>query len=121
MTCAVHGDDFLSEASEEDLDWFDEVLDSLFLVKRKGRAGPGARGGSTVDYLHRGIVFYPDYGFEYCPDEKHTLKLLELLGMTECGFAPTPMVQGEKAVDGLEADLLPEAQKRIYMLSLIHI
>lgn len=109
ITCVIHGDDFLSEGEQKQLDWLDTELDKHYTVTRKGRVGPGAADNQTViEYLHRKIRFVENWGFEYCPDEKHVAKAVEMLGLTDAKPCPTPMIQGAKpdpnALDELNAE-----------------
>ena len=41
MATSVHGDDFISCGAKKDLDWFEELLEQRYKLKKGGRLGPG--------------------------------------------------------------------------------
>jgi hypothetical protein len=83
-------------------------MDELFLTKRRGRAGPGRKGGAEVEFLHRRILFHDAVGFEYVPDTKHVAKAAAALGLAMTEGSPTPLMLGHNENEDSKAlDLLP--------------
>jgi len=65
----VHGDDFVSAASDMQLRWFKKVLESKFETKTT-IVGPEAKDEKTVRVLNRIITYTPE-GIEYEADQRH--------------------------------------------------
>lgn len=114
IVLVVHGDDFLSEGPQASLDWLDAELDKHYTVTRKGRVGPGTKGGEVVEYLHRKIVYREGWGYEYQPDPKHVKLCVEAMGLEGTKGAPTPIILNRKPMPD-DQDKLGPAKQKLYM------
>ncbi|CAK0815117.1 unnamed protein product [Prorocentrum cordatum] len=85
--CAGHGDDFVVEAYDEELDEFDKLMASRFKVKPQPRVGPG--GAAEGTFLNR-TVLWGEEGFGILPDPKLILKMVELYELKQAKPAETP-------------------------------
>ena len=78
----VHGDDFVWEGRDRDLDWVLRVLKGQYELKDRGRLGPGPNDTKRVEMLGR-VIEYGKEGITWSGDPRH-LKLLEShFGMNE--------------------------------------
>eukprot|EP00973_Karenia_brevis_P081866 11349902-Karenia_brevis.AAC.1 len=89
----VHGDDFLSTATEANLRWLKGILDTTFEIKTK-IVGPEARDEKQLKILNR-IITYRDSGIDYEPDPRHAEIIIEQLGLKEGKEVSTPGVDQE--------------------------
>ena len=106
-TAICHGDDFLAEGYDEQLDELDELLRQQFEVTASARLGPGAPG--QTNYLKR-IIGYTDKlpgmedpGFFWTADPKHVDFMIQWTQKRGCKPAPTP---GTKATGQGRRDTL---------------
>ena len=109
LAVSVHGDDFTTTGEKRNIDWFEDLLESRYELKRGGRLGPGDDDKKELLVLNR-ILRYTQNGFEYEADPRQAEKLLEEFGLdNDCKQAATP---GAKLlVHQLEQDsVLPEDQ-----------
>ena len=74
----VHGDDFVSTAEGEDLEWFKSILETKFELKSKIIGHDDGDEGS-VKILNR-IIIVTHEGFEYEPDLRHAELVIKDLG-----------------------------------------
>ena len=66
---SVHGDDFISCGPKCELDWFEEVLESRYELKKGGRLGPGPNDAKEITVLNR-VLRWTDAGLEYEADPR---------------------------------------------------
>jgi hypothetical protein len=71
----VHGDDFVWEGREEDLDWILKVLEREYELKNRGRLGFGPKDVRKIDILGR-VIELTDQGIKLSGDPRHQ-QLLE--------------------------------------------
>ena len=96
----VHGDDFIVEGREEDLQWTRKVLESEYLVKMRALLGPERSDDKVADVLNR-VVEWKDDEFWYEADPRHVETMLSDMGMSDCkaGLLPGAKGQGEGESD----------------------
>ena len=51
LTCAVHGDDFTTLGNDENLDWFQQVMEKAFEIKVSGHIDAGCEGPNEIRIL----------------------------------------------------------------------
>ncbi|CAK0866686.1 unnamed protein product [Prorocentrum cordatum] len=115
-TAICHGDDFLAEGYDEQLDELDELLRQQFEVTASARLGPGAVGQTT--YLKRTIGYTDklpgceEPGFFWTADPKHVDFMIKWTQKRGCKPAPTPGTKatGQGRRDSL--DLLSKDRAR---------
>ncbi len=78
----VHGDDFVWEGREEDLDWILKVLEKEYELKNRGRLGFGPKDVKRIDILGR-VIELTDEGIMWSGDPRHQQLLEEHFGMKE--------------------------------------
>ena len=100
----VHGDDFVAVAEDEQLDFFERVLENSMEIKRVGRIGPGR--SSTGKVLKR-VVSWTGDGFTWEADPRLLGKLLKLLNLTDAKGATVP---GAKDVGKNDRDINNELE-----------
>ena len=79
----VHGDDFVIEGGQEDLDWTKGVLANMFLVKVSSILGPERQDDKVADILNR-VVAWRDDEVWWEADSRHVEKKLEDIGLVDC-------------------------------------
>jgi hypothetical protein len=84
----VHGDDFVSVASERNLIWFKTVLEGKFETKTN-IIGPDKDDGKCARVLNR-IISYTSEGIEYEADQRHAEAMIKDLNMTDAKAISTP-------------------------------
>jgi hypothetical protein len=80
MIGVVHGDDFVWEGKDEDLDWVLAVLQKEYGLKNRGRLGFGPNDVRRIDMLGRNIELTDD-GISWSGDSRHQKRLEEYFGM----------------------------------------
>ena len=60
MMGLVHGDDFLLVGSEEELRWFDEVLNAKYTARWEALLGKDGNEAQEMFFLNRLVRYYPD-------------------------------------------------------------
>ena len=83
----VHGDDFVAVAEDDQLDFFERVLENSMEIKRAGRIGPGR---SSAGKVLKRVVSWTGDGFTWEADPRLSGKLLKLLNLTEGKGATVP-------------------------------
>ena len=64
VTVVVHGDDFTSLGNDDNLDWFQKVMEAAFEIKVRGRLGIGCDGPNEIRILNR-IVRITESGLDW--------------------------------------------------------
>ena len=82
MSGAVHGDDFVWEGQDKDLDWVLKVMQDQYELKNRGRLGFGPNDVRKIDILGR-TVELTDKGITWQGDPRHQKLLEEYFGMDE--------------------------------------
>ena len=82
MNGAVHGDDFVWEGQDKDLDWVLKVMKDKYELKNRGRLGFGPNDVRKIDILGR-TVELTDKGITWQGDPRHQKLLEEYFGMDE--------------------------------------
>ena len=107
----VYGDDFISLASSENLQWFHAELGKAWTIKIRGTLGPS----SMPEYVQEIVVLnrlisWTSEGIELEADPRHAELVIRAVGVTGTK-ATTPMVK-EAADNSLEEDT-PLAQELV--------
>jgi hypothetical protein len=84
----VHGDDFTSVGSEEDLAWLDAEFKRSFEVKSQ-TLGPEARHSQQIRVLNR-IISWTAEGIVYEPDPRHAERVMAELGLEAARAVTSP-------------------------------
>ncbi len=92
LVCSVHGDDFTTTGSKEDLDWFENVIQEHYECTIQPRLGPGAGDAKEGIVLNR-VIRWGDEGIEYESDPRQTEKLVAECGFTGANTVATPGVR----------------------------
>ena len=93
METVVHGDDFLSIGSEEDLLWFDSEMAKRFKVKTL-LMGAKEHHVKQARFLNRIVSWEPE-GIIYEPDPRHAEILIRDMGLEKANGLKVPMVKEE--------------------------
>ena len=118
LRALVHGDDYATVGSFENLKWLQGELESAFEMKTV-IAGHSRREGVTTEakILNRVIRAVPS-GWEYEPDQRHVEIILEELRLKDCKTLSTPGIEESlkksDAEEELEAELLNPAATTQY-------
>jgi hypothetical protein len=80
MIGVVHGDDFIWEGADDDLDWVLKVMEKEYELKNRGRLGPGPNDVRKIDMLGR-IIEYTEEGITWSGDPRHQKLLEDYFGM----------------------------------------
>ena len=75
----VHGDDFIIEGADEELDYVQDVLAKNYEIKIRGRLGSGQRDVREIDMLGRKIRWH-EWGVSWEGDDRHKKLLEEYFG-----------------------------------------
>ena len=100
----VHGDDFVAVAEDDQLDFFERVLENSMEIKRVGRIGPGR---SSAGKVLKRVVSWTGDGFTWEADPRLSGKLLKLLNLSEGKGATVP---GAKDVGKDDRDVNSELE-----------
>jgi hypothetical protein len=76
----VHGDDFVWEGRDDDLDWVLKLLENEYELKNRGRLGLGPKDVRKIDMLGR-VIEIDETGITWVGDPRHTDLLKEYFGM----------------------------------------
>jgi hypothetical protein len=76
----VHGDDFVWEGRDEDLDWILQVLSKEYELKNRGRLGFGPKDVRKIDILGR-VIELTNEGIKWTGDPRHQQLLEDHFGM----------------------------------------
>ena len=82
LRLVVHGDDFTSIGSAEQLEWFAQQLASFWEVKVRATLGPEESDDKEVRILNR-TVKWEDWGISYEADQRHAELIVQEMGMQE--------------------------------------
>lgn len=88
LIVTVHGDDFTSSGSEEDLVWLRDTLKKKYEIKCT-ILGPEANHAQEVKVLGR-TLRWTEAGIEYEADARHQAIVVEELGLNDCKAVSTP-------------------------------
>ena len=88
----VHGDDFVIEGRESDLEWMRDVLAAKYLIKVRGVLGPTARDQKTIVILGRVVEWRVDELW-WEADPRHVEKILDACGMKDGNASVVPGVK----------------------------
>ena len=66
-----HGDVFTNIGSEDKLQWFLDIINTIFEVKHKARLGPDTNDDKHVRILNRIITWCDKEGVHYEADQRH--------------------------------------------------
>jgi hypothetical protein len=97
---SVHGDDFTTTGPKCEIDWFEQLLEEKYELKKGGRLGPGPKDSKELTVLNR-VIRWTDNGVEYEADPRQGEKLMEALGLdnealgldNECKATATPRLK----------------------------
>ena len=113
MTAAVHGDDFVFEGLDEDLDYILKVLEANYELKNRGRLGSGAKDLKQIDLLGR-IIKLEEDGITWQGDPRHQRLLEDYFGMDST--TKTLSKNGYDDGDTNDEEGLTEAEFRSYRM-----
>ena len=82
MNGVLHGDDFVWEGIDEDLDWVQKLLEDKYELKNRGRLGFGPNDVRKIDMLGR-VIELPHEGITWQGDPRHFNLLQEYFGMDD--------------------------------------
>jgi hypothetical protein len=85
----VHGDDFVSTGSIEDLRWTEELLKAKYPLECKGIFGMEPDDLKEATLLNRKVV-WTSSGVEFEADQVHVQKMLAGMGLEECNPVQIP-------------------------------
>ena len=89
LAASVHGDDFTTTGPKCEIDWFEDMLEAKYELKKGGRLGPGPDDVKELTVLNR-VIRWTDDGIEYEADPGTCERLLEGLGLDDgCTAAST--------------------------------
>ena len=114
----VHGDDFTSTGTEENLRWLNSKLAEAYELKTK-YLGPDASRGHVPEMrvLNR-VISWGEDGITYEPDQRHAELIVADLGLDEAKGVSTPGSRDDVAkcleVNELEPDELPSGEATRY-------
>ena len=118
MSGVVHGDDFVWEGIDEDLDWVQKLLEDKYELKNRGRLGFGPNDVRKIDMLGR-VIELTHEGITWQGDPRHFDSLQEYFGMddktkvlTKNGYA-----DGPEQVELRETELSMEDCKAFRMIA----
>ena len=96
----VHGDDFIIEGRETELQWVRTVLESKYIVKMRAMLGP-ERGDTKVAEILSRTVEWREEEIWYEADPRHVEKMLADMEMEDCNSNAVPgtKVQSEEGDD----------------------
>ena len=118
LSGVVHGDDFVWEGRDEDLDWVLNLLEKEYELKNRGRLGFGPKDVRKIDILGR-VIELSEEGITWKGDPRHQDLLEEHFGMngdtkvlTKNGYD-----DGPQDTDDPEEELSSEECKVFRMLA----
>jgi hypothetical protein len=80
MVGVVHGDDFVWEGTDDNLDWVLKVLEAEYELKNRGRLGLGEKDVRQIDMLGR-VIKIDSEGISWKGDPRHRDLLFDYFGM----------------------------------------
>ena len=89
ISVVVHGDDFTALGEDAALDWFEELLASVFEIKIRGRLGGDDKDDKEITILNR-VVRWTKEGFRYEADPRHLEILVKTMGLCSASGVSTP-------------------------------
>ena len=89
IAIVIHGDDFTSLGTDEDLDWYETELQRYFEVELRGRLGTGSKDLQEIKILNR-VVRLDARGLAYEADPRHVELLVKSLGLDGCRRVSSP-------------------------------
>jgi hypothetical protein len=110
----VHGDDYCSAGSPEDLDWMESMLGKKYEIKSQ-RIGSGTTGAGNEktpegQVLNR-VVRRTEHGYELEADLRHAELIVEQLGLQDAKAVSTPGV--DPPGSGRDEDQEPEEEPEL--------
>ena len=115
LRVSVHGDDFTTLGKIDDLRWFSQQLQKIWIIEERGILGPPQTKhlGTVQEMRHLNrIVRWTEQGIEYESDPRHAQLVVQELGVTKP--VTTPLVK-EKLTDlDQEDELLDDASATTY-------
>ena len=89
MACTVHGDDFTSTGTAQDLKWFERGLAAAFEIKPELLGPDKLHHRQEIRVLNRVITWTPK-GITYEADPRHAELIVRDLGLEACRPVTTP-------------------------------
>jgi hypothetical protein len=113
LAISVHGDDFTTCGPKCEIDWFEDLLEKRYELKKGGRLGPAPTDCKELTILNR-VIRWTECGVEYEADPRQAERLLEGLGLDGgCKAVATPGLK--PSIDVLKNDgLLSTAGHTIF-------
>jgi len=102
----VHGDDFMADGEDHQLDVLEQTLENAIELKRVGRVGPGRQ---AIGHMLKRTIRWGPEGFSWEADPSLVDKLLQMLGLERAKPSSTP---GAKEVGRDDRDILEVLSER---------
>ncbi len=101
ISTVVHGDDFTSLASEDQLIWLRDSLEKVFLIKDRGILGPETHNLKEIRLLNRIIAWEPNF-IRFEADQRHAEILMSEFELDGAKGVETPGTTENKYIEGQE-------------------
>jgi hypothetical protein len=115
----VHGDDFVFNGLDEELDGVLKLVQKHYEIKNRGRLGSGPNDVREIDILGR-VVRLREWGWSWEADGRHRQAVMKYFGLDEDskaliknGYKEEATIEGEPEVEGLS----PEEQRNYRALA----
>ena len=109
ITCTVHGDDFTSCGSKDNLDWMEREIGKQYEITIGPRLGPGKSDAKEAVVLNR-VVRWCEDAIEWEADPRQVERLAADCGLAESKPVATPGVRASQQDLEEEKDLEPNLQ-----------
>ena len=100
----VHGDDFVSLGTAENIKWFHEQMQDAYEVKIRGVLGPEHGDDKRIEILNR-IVEWKSDGIHYEGDPRHADAIIQGMGIKGGRAASTPGTKARERDDDSDVEL----------------
>ena len=104
----VHGDDFITVAEDEGIEYLEKVLSSSYAIK-SSYLGSGSKDPKEIKALGR-IITMHEWGIGYEPDPGHAEQVIDELGLSKAKEVGTPYVKPERPTGEERAGLTKRRQ-----------
>ena len=93
LRCYIHGGDFVTVGTDQNLQWMKRELEKAYEIKIQV-LGPGKEDSSQVRVLNRVLTWSTD-GISYEADPRHAEVVIQELGLSEAKDVATPWTKEE--------------------------
>ena len=106
----VHGDDFVTLGTAEQISWFHGNMEGAYEVKIRGVLGPEATDDKKIEVLNRTIEWGED-GISYEGDPRRAKAIIKGMGMSQGKAVAAPGVKTKEEDDENEEPDRAEARE----------